>query len=337
MLHKGPWTDVSVIIVNWNSREYLRRCLASIRAETRDLAVEIVVIDSASFDGADVMLREEYPDVRFIQSSTNLGFARANNCAFRQSSGKFVLFLNPDTELVGPAINVLHGALAARDDAGTVGAKLLNSDGSIQTTCIRALPTITNRILDCDLLRSAWPTSRLWGMAPLYQANPGVREVQAISGACVMVRREVFEQAGLFSEDYFMYAEDMDLSYKVRQLGYRNYYVPDAVVVHHGGSSSIQTHNRFAAVMIPEATWRFLRKTRGNAYALTYRLALLGSAIGRIGLLQILRALDRRKNRSSAWEAAVAKWAAIVRWSLNRDPMVKEYYRKHLEAPGFNG
>src|SRR5215204_3045030 len=164
--------DVSVVIVNWNSREYLRKCLESIRAHAPAVCCEIVVIDSGSFDGCAEMLREQYPDVRFVQSDANLGFAKANNRAFQESTADVVLFLNPDTELVGPAIDLMLDKLRSLPRAGIVGCKLLNADGTIQTSCIQSIPTILNQALNSEFLRSRWPRSPLWGMAPLYDAQP---------------------------------------------------------------------------------------------------------------------------------------------------------------------
>jgi GT2 family glycosyltransferase len=318
--------DVSVIIVNWNSREYLRKCIASVVAHTHATQYEIVVIDSASFDGCGEMLREHYPQVRFIQSSSNLGFAKANNRAFQESVGDAVLFLNPDTELVGPAIDTLYAQLMLLPDAGVVGCTLQNADGSVQASCIQSIPTIVNQFLDSEFLRSKWPCSSLWGMAPLYGPRTEAREVEAISGACLMLARSAFEKVGTFSEDYFMYAEDMDLCDKVRRAGYRNFYIPQATVVHYGGSSSDQIVSTFSAVMMPEAIWRFLRKTRGSVYGLGYRVAMLASAAGRLGVLALSRFVRHDVPRNASWEASWRKWVAVLQWSLKRDGVVNQYY-----------
>lgn len=315
--------DVSVVIVNWNSQEHLNKCLASIAAHAGRVDFEVVVIDSGSFDGCDRMLHEHYPEVRFIQSSTNLGFAKANNRAFEETVGDSVLFLNPDTELAGPAIETLHTTLRSLPDAGLVGCKLLNPDGTVQSSCVQAIPTILNQLLGAEFLRRRWPSSRLWGISALYEDRPGPHEVEAVSGACVLVPRKAFVEVGRFSEDYFMYAEDMDLSYKVRKVGYRTYYVPEATVIHHGGSSSAQAVSAFAAVMMREAIWRFLRKTRGNAYALVYRIAMLTSAVGRLGVLGISWMSGRN---SPTRTASSRKWLAVLRWGVHRDEIVKRYY-----------
>ena len=318
-------TPLSVVIVNWNSREYLRTCLGSLFANTA-MDLEVVVIDSGSFDGCDAMLGEHYPRVRFIQSTENLGFARANNRAFAASTGGSVLFLNPDTELSGPAIDTLFARLHASPGCGAVGAKLLNSDGSIQSSSIQATPTLLNKLLDLDVLKNNWPRLKLWGMAPLYDSGSQPRAVEAISGACLMVKRQVFESVGRFSEDYFMYAEDVDLAYKIRMAGYENVYVPDATLIHHGGSSSSGSGSTFAAVMMPEATWRFLRKTRGARYAASYRLVICLAAIGRLAALGLLLPLCVRPAFRQRWKPRVGKWTAVLRWALKRDDLVAKYY-----------
>src|SRR4030066_516351 len=149
--------DLSIIIVNWNSKEYLRKCIASILAATNAIEFEIVVIDNASFDGSGEMLKQCYPQVQFIQSEKNLGFSKANNEAFRVTHGQYVLFLNPDTEIVGTAIPIMLGYLQQMPNAGSVGCKLLNADKTVQTSCIQPFPTILNQFLDSEFLRALWP------------------------------------------------------------------------------------------------------------------------------------------------------------------------------------
>ncbi|MCA1651988.1 MAG: glycosyltransferase family 2 protein, partial [Acidobacteria bacterium] len=300
--------DLSIIIVNWNSRDILRQCLASIAAHVPGTDVEIIVIDSGSFDGCDAMLHEHYPAVRFIQIGSNLGFAKANNVAAKEARGKYLLFLNPDTEVVGDAIDILRRALETLPGSGIAGSRLLNSNGTVQTSCIQPFPTILNQLLNSEPLRRWWPKSRLWGMAPLFDLTSKPREVEGVSGACLMVRRATFVEVGAFSEDYFMYAEDMDLAYKVRQAGYTSYYVPAATVIHHGGNSSGQAASTFAAVMLPEAIWRFLRKTRGGLYAFGYR-----TGMGISALLRLLALAAARSAGQSGIDGSSRKWAAVLR------------------------
>jgi GT2 family glycosyltransferase len=319
------FVDLSIIIVNWNSKDYLFKSLASIEAETQGIEFEIVVLDSASFDGCDKMLRQSYPHVKFIQSGINLGFAKANNEAFKASRGRNLLFLNPDTEIQGFAIETLHHQLSSLPNAGIVGPKLINSDGSIQETCIRAFPTILNQVLDSEMLRKLFPRSRLWGMQPLFTESEGEQQVDAVSGACLMVKRSVFESVGMFSTDYFMYSEDIDLCLKVGKAGLKTYYVPRAVVVHHGGASSAQTGARtFSAVMMLESRWRFFRKTRSLSYSSLYRIAMFGAGIVRIGLVLFVWPARRLYGKETC-DLALRKWISRLRWTLGGERWIDNY------------
>jgi N-acetylglucosaminyl-diphospho-decaprenol L-rhamnosyltransferase len=323
---KGRPVDLSIIIVNWNSKDYLLKAVAAIEARTKALELEILVIDSGSFDGCDTLLRQLHPHVLFIQSEANIGFARANNEAFKVSRGRNVLFLNPDTEVEDSAIETLYRQLHSLPGAGIVGARLLNSDGSVQDTCIRAFPTVLNQILDSNLLRRLFPKAGLWGMKPLTARNEAPQAVDAVSGACMMMRRALFETVGMFSTDYFMYSEDIDLCHKVRQAGFNTYYVPAAVIVHHGGkSSSLTSVSSFSAVMMLESRWRFFRKTRSLRYAWIYRIAMLGASLARISLALAVWPALRLFGKESRSEAVLKKWMAKFRWAAGGERWVKEY------------
>ena len=154
---------LSIIIINWKSKGFVRVCLESIADNIGDLAHEIFVVDNASFDGCGELLAAEFHYVHFVQCKHNLGFAGANNLAFARSRGRNILFLNPDTEIRGDAIQALLAALDTAPRAGMVGACLLNSDLTLQTTCVTAIPSILNQTLNTDLLRHAFPTVALVG------------------------------------------------------------------------------------------------------------------------------------------------------------------------------
>jgi len=308
--------DLSIIIVNWNSKEYLQKCVESVQVWTREIKYEIVVIDSASYDGCGEMLRQRFPEARFIQSDKNIGFAKANNAAYHDSVGRYILFLNPDTELISPALNVMYDYIQKLPNAGAVGCKLLNADKTVQASCLQTFPTILNQFLDSELLRSVWPTSPLWGNACLFEDNSGPREVEGIVGACILIKRSVFEKVGLFSEDYFMYGEDLDLCYKIRQAGHTNYYIPDATVIHYGGGSTRKSPSDFSVVMMRESIWRLMSKTRGKFYGILYRASTLISAIGRLLLLIIVFPLRTIRKGGESWNASFKKWRAILTWSL---------------------
>jgi N-acetylglucosaminyl-diphospho-decaprenol L-rhamnosyltransferase len=317
--------DLSIIIVNWNSAEFVRKCIRSIIESTSEINYEILVIDNASFDGCDEVLREFGPNVKYIQSEKNLGFSKANNLAAQASSGAGLLFLNPDTQVVGEAINVLHRALHSLPSVGAVGARLLNSDGSLQTSCIQAFPTILNQFIDSDFLRGLTSRSKLWGMDALFAEKSFPMEVDAISGACLLVKREVFEEVGGFSADFFMYAEDIDISHKLKHAGRRNYYIPSASLIHFGGGSSRGAFSKFSAVMTRESTWRFLQKSRGQAYALGYRISMWLSASVRLSLLIVAFPIQKLLGRNPSWETSFRKWQAILSWSVNGEKWLEQY------------
>jgi len=308
--------ELSIIIVNWNSRDFLQKCIASILDAKIKSRHEIIVIDSGSFDGSCEMVKQCYPQVKFIQSEVNLGFAKANNAAFKASSGSHVLFLNPDTEVINSALDIMFEQVQKLPKAGAIGCKHLNADGSVQTDCIQSFPTILNQLLNSEFLMVLFPNSRLWGMASLFGTTTGPTEVDVISGACIMMKRSVFERIGQFSEDYFLYAEDLDLCYKAGQAGYKNYYVPDATIFHFGGRSTQQRPSDFAVVLMRVSVWRFLRKTRGEMYGSGYRCSMLISAMGRVFCLLVLLPIYLIRGSFSAWKASLRKWWAISSWSV---------------------
>ena len=308
--------DLSIVIVNWNSKAYLEKCLESVLIWTVDIEHEIIVIDGASFDGCGEMLQRRFPQVRFIQSQENIGFAKANNVAFRESRGRYILFLNPDTELIGPAINIMFDYIQKVPNSGAIGCKLLNADKSVQTSCLQAFPTLLNQFLDSELLRRLWPMSPLWGNAHLFRTQITAGEVEGIVGACIMVDRSLFEKVGLFSEDYFMYAEDLDLCYKIKQAGYMNYYLADASIIHFGGGSTEKSPSDFSVVMMRESVWRMMRKTRGSVYSFAYRVSTMLSSTGRLILLMVVFPLHLLRRGEGSWNGSFRKWKAILTWSL---------------------
>ncbi|MBN2394322.1 MAG: glycosyltransferase family 2 protein [Anaerolineae bacterium] len=242
--------DLSIIIVNWNTKELLARCLESIGAsfvpqdtKTVDLlasrepiSYEVFVADNASTDGSAVMVREHFPEVHLIENSENVGFARANNQAIPQSTGRYMLLLNSDTEVHPGALEELVQFMEARSQVGGCGPRLLNADGSLQASCH---PMLTPG-------REFWRLmflDRIWRRATYDQQrwDPSIpRQVEVIKGACFLLKREALDQVGLLDGQYFMYTEEMDLCYRLLQAGWQLWWVPKAVVTHFGEASSKQ-------------------------------------------------------------------------------------------------
>jgi N-acetylglucosaminyl-diphospho-decaprenol L-rhamnosyltransferase len=308
--------DVSVIIVNYRSAAFTRACLHSISLSSA-ADCEVIVVDNASYDGCGEMLRVEFPRAVFLQSAVNLGFAGANNLGAAAAHGEYLLYLNPDTEVEPGAIARLRACLAATPDAGLAGARRLNSDLSLQNTCVTAFPTIGNQVLGADYLQRRFPAARLWGMRALYSGQRTPSVVDAVSGACVMAKRAMMERVQGFSTDYFMYGEDLDLCLKVRQAGWKVYHVPEALVVHHGGcSSGSRPESNFAAIMIRESLYQFMSISRGGWYARAFRAASTVLATCRVIALTPLLPLAVRPFARRGVFRSWKKWAGILAWSL---------------------
>jgi GT2 family glycosyltransferase len=314
---------VSIIIVNWHSSALLRDCLQTLARQAVVAPVvsfETIVIDSGSFDGCGQMLATEFPEVHFIQSAVNLGFARSNNAAARSARGRFLLFLNPDTLLSSPVVGLLAERLAAEPRTGALGCLLHNADGSMQTSCVQAFPRLLNQLLAAEGLQRRFPMSPLWGMAALHRDSRDTQRVEAVSGACLMVARSAFEAVGGFSETYFMYGEDIDLCAKLQRAGLVNRVYTPATVTHLGGGSSTSAQSDFSVVMLRESIWRFQRQWYGPAYAEVCRLSIGLAAVARLAALLVfwlvLHAVAPLRRRLRWPAGALRKWWAVLGWSL---------------------
>lgn len=308
--------DVSIIIVNWNSAEYAAASIGSIRKFSDGLRYEVIVVDNASSDSSTTTLRK-IPGIHFIASPVNLGFAGANNLGFRLASGRAVLFLNPDTLLTTPAVRLMYEFLQSDPSVGVVGARQLNADLSLQKACIQTVPTLVNQIADSEWLRRRFPRARLWGTnsSLAYNAREPI-PVDAVSGACIMVRRTVLESVGAFSTDYFMYAEDVDLCYRIAQSGWKIVHVPAAQLIHYGGKSSEQRESEgFASVATCRSVYDFFRKQKGTSYAFVYRVCMGGAALTRLAILAAGRLISPAEYQLRI-RAATKRWRHILHWCV---------------------
>jgi len=311
--------DLSIILVNWNSEEYLRECIASIYEWTHQVSWEGIVVDNASPSGNVDSLKERFPEVKLIKSSKNRGFSGANNVGFGDSAGSYVLFLNPDTKLNSPAIDIMMQEVKRLPDAGVIGCKLLNADLSVQTSSIMKVPRIWNTILRVEDLRLRWP--KLWGIGVLFSANEKPVEVEAISGACMLMKREVFEQIGMFSEEYFMYSEDVDLCYQAILAGFKNYHVACATIVHYGGRSSPRV---WQTAMKTRAELHFCQKNYGRLYSILFRLAMVINASTRLMLLAAMYLFARVFRVKHALDSTWLRWSVILKTLVTARSSVTE-------------
>lgn len=281
-------TTIAVIIVNWNTRQRLEACLRSIAScSPQNLRFATIVADNASSDGSPAMIRAQFPSVTLIENRQNLGFAAANNQALRASSDDFILLLNPDTIVHPEAIDALLNHLWLYPEVGAVGPKLLNADGSCQ---VSAHPEPT-------LWRELWRLIHLDRFIPLsqypeeYFSTPDFKTADVLMGACILLRREVLDQIGLFDEQFFIYSEEVDLCQRIRQAGWRIHYLPAAQVTHFGAASTCQVAGPMF-IELYRNKLKYFRKHDGELAARRYRwilriTALLRVAAGSIaGLIQ---------------------------------------------------
>lgn len=231
--------DLSVVILNWNARDYLVEALHSIQSQSWRHAIEVIVVDNDShIDDSVEVIRRDFPDITLIAHNENIGFARGNNLGFEQARGRHILFLNPDTIVHDSALDVLTDWMDAHPDVGACGPKLLNTDGSLQPSC-RAFPSVGAGFFRNTFLGRLFPNNP-WNRAYLMGGFTHDREadVDWLSGSALLVRREAFEKVGGWDGDYFMYCEDVDLCYKLKEAGWRRVYVPLATITHRIGGSS---------------------------------------------------------------------------------------------------
>ena len=238
--------DLSVVILSYNTRELLEQTLRTVFDAVQDLEAEIVVVDNASHDGSPEMVEADFPAAVLVRNDDNLGFAAGNNVALRRVRGRCVLLLNSDTVVRRDTLTVLVRFMDEHPEAGAVGCKILNPDGTLQLSCRRGFPTPVAAFCKMSGLSRLFPKSRRLARYNLtYLDQEETHEVDALSGSCMMVRKEAMDQVGLLDEDYFFYGEDLDWCFRIREAGWRIHYVPETEIIHFKGESSRAEQMRF--------------------------------------------------------------------------------------------
>jgi len=237
--------DLSIVIISWNVRELLRCCLDSIQESLKGekgkgLLVETIVFDNGSADGSADMVREDFPWVHLMESEVNLGFTKGNNLAIGQSEGRYILLLNPDTEVVGDALGTMVAYMEAHPRVGALGPQLLNPDGTTQSSR-RRFPTLATAFLESTVLQPWFQGSRILERYYLLdRPDDETQPVDWVVGAALLIRREALHQVGPLDEEFFMYSEELDWCYRLKAQGWDVVYLPTAQVVHQEGRSSEQ-------------------------------------------------------------------------------------------------
>ena len=256
-------SKLSVIIVNYRVKHYLDQCVHSVKKALAGLDADIWVVDNCSGDDSVECIKKWHPDIHIIENDENLGFSRANNQAIRQSSSDYVLLLNPDT-VVGE--NVLAQCVSFLDQhphAGALGVKMLSAEGCFARESRRGVPTPLTAFFKMSGLCSLFPKNRWFGRYYMgYLDLDKTCQIEIVSGAFMMLNRKAIEKVGLLDEDFFMYGEDIDLSYRLLKGGYKNYYLPISII-HYKGESTVKSSYRYVYVFY-EAMLIFFRKHFGN-------------------------------------------------------------------------
>jgi GT2 family glycosyltransferase/lipopolysaccharide/colanic/teichoic acid biosynthesis glycosyltransferase len=234
--------DLTIVIVNYNVKEFLEQSIISIKKSCRNIEYELVVVDNASSDGSIELIRQNFPEIKLITNTENKGFAAANNQAIKRAQGEFILLINPDTIVQEDTFSVILNFFKNHPECGMVGCKILNPDGSLQLACRRSFPTPWVAFTKIIGLSKLFPNSKLFGRYNLTYLDPDrTYEVEAISGSFMFFRRQVVENIGYLDDSFFMYGEDLDWCFRIREAGWKIYYLPETKIIHFKGESSKKT------------------------------------------------------------------------------------------------
>ncbi|MBN2174943.1 MAG: glycosyltransferase [Bacteroidales bacterium] len=240
---------LSIIIVNYNVKYFLEQCLHSVRKACQGIQAEVIIIDNNSVDGSMAMAEEKFPEFRFVANKENLGFSRANNQGIKLASGEFILLLNPDTVVEDDTFSKIIRFMDEHPDAGGLGVKMVDGKGKFLPESKRGLPTPIVAFYKVFGLSKIFPKSRVFGRYHLGFLDKDVtNEVEILSGAFMLLRKKVLDQTGLLDETFFMYGEDIDLSYRIIKAGYKNYYFPGTRIIHYKGESTKKSSINYVVI-----------------------------------------------------------------------------------------
>lgn len=232
------FVDVSIIIVNWNTREPLYNCIMSIYKNMTGRSFEIIVVDNASSDGSADMVRSEFANVKLITNTENRGFAAANNQGIRASKGRYILLLNSDTIVLNNSIDKTVAFADAHEQVAVIGCRVLNPDKTLQPTCFM-FPSVVNMLLSSSYLYKLFPRNRFFGREQMTWWNrDDICQVDVVTGCFMLVRRKAIDQVGMMDEWFFMYGEETDWCYRFKQTGWKVMFTPMSTIIHLGGQSS---------------------------------------------------------------------------------------------------
>ena len=302
--------DLSIIIVNWNTKRLLIDCLASVFETIRGIDFEVWVVDNASADGSAAAVAEKYPDAHIVRNSENIGFAAANNLAFRKMTGLYALLLNTDTILTKNAINALYDFMEKNPKAGMACGQLLNRDGTKQNSMAN-FPSLTLLVANETVLRilfpKKFPSKRREYFRPI--------EIDSCIGACMIVRKKAIDQVGLLDEQYFFFFEETDWAYRMKLSGWKVWFVPMAEIYHLQGQSI--GHNVPSRIMFYRSRYIYFRKwyprIYPNLYIVIFLKLLVNALLALLGLLVTFGLKDGFRNK-------LITYTGLIGWHLKGCP-----------------
>jgi len=260
--------DLSIIIVNYNTKKLLNDTIQSVIDTANSAKYEIIIVDNASTDGSIEMLNKQYPKLNLIENRDNLGFSKANNIGIKEALGRYILLLNSDTKVVKGCIQKCLEYMDSNIEVGALGCKLLLASGELDHACKRGFPTPKASLYYILKFHKLFPASKRFGQYTLNNLPiDEINEVDALTGAFMMVRKEVINKIGLLDETFFMYGEDLDWCFRIKEAGYKVIYYPKAVTIHYKGGSS--KRKRYKTIYeFHRAMYIFYNKHYRNKYNL---------------------------------------------------------------------
>ena len=314
--------DVSIVIVSWNCKDHLKKCIESILSSESKLQLEIIVVDNNSMDGTCEVIQEDFPNVILIENDHNAGFATGCNIGIQASRGRIVMLLNPDTTVSKGVIDKMVGFIKSRNDVGMLGPREVLPDGTFDPACCRTLPSLFTHFLNLSGLAMKYPDSKLVSLHLTGNRNPyQQKECEAISGSCMVLKREVLNKIGLLDERFFMYGEDMDLCFRVKKAGWKIWYYAEAEIMHVGGESSKLVEDRMRIVSI-DSVYKYVAKNRGMLYAIIYSTMLLSFSLFWLSLWFSAYCLGYKKRTIK--KEVIPKYIKRVHWAIKKGCLISK-------------
>ncbi len=306
--------DLSIIIVNWNVKDILKTCLKSIYEEDTTISLEVFVVDNASSDSSAEMVLVDFPQVKLIMNKKNFGFAKANNQAIQKSNGRYVLLLNPDVIVFPDTFSKMVSFMDTHFDVGVSGCKILKPDGNFQVSARDHFPSLLSEFTYSSFFRGGHPLGRIVSRHFFsYWEHDYTREVSCVIGTCLMVRREAIDQVGLLDEEFYIYVEDTDWCYRMKQAGWKINFISDAKIIHYGGQSTKQSSS--IGTQHFENTYKYFKKHHGVLYAKCYK-ALIPINIFLRMMIRLLQYAITNKNSRAAVEQRIGGSLRLFKWSM---------------------